>query len=326
MDFDNRLIEPNEDKYFYNHYIDLIKSLNDIYQEDVVDIESIGVLIRQNTHKIMLITFDTKQISVDDVVKILRNNNKVAFIHTSKFTGQYAFVLIVNSASVYKTLRDNKFIKSNWILSINFSGINTHDHYYGESHGNPSIKKIDKSDGPAYDLITNNCKCGYFKGRHLDIGCGSGYHCFMLAEFPELMELIGIYISERSIEAAKKEHLNENTDYKCKFKCGNILDEINQFDENSFDSAHSFHTFEHFWPSDLDDIITGILRVLKPSGFITIIVPLEHNHESIGHKSWFTIESLCEVFTRNGFEIEVAKLLNSQSIVSIYRKPKKNEC
>jgi SAM-dependent methyltransferase len=78
--------------------------------------------------------------------------------------------------------------------------------------------------------------------------------------------------------------------------------------EEKVDLVFSNHAFEHF--ADLDGVMGGVLRVLKPGGYLFIVVPTYFKNKSAMSKRWmnsshyslFTHNSLNSVLTRYGFE------------------------
>jgi SAM-dependent methyltransferase len=74
------------------------------------------------------------------------------------------------------------------------------------------------------------------------------------------------------------------------------------------DLVFSNHAFEHF--ADLDSVIQGVSRVLKPGGHIFTAVPTYFSNRSRDSKAWmnsahyslFTHQSLNQLLARHGFE------------------------
>jgi SAM-dependent methyltransferase len=74
------------------------------------------------------------------------------------------------------------------------------------------------------------------------------------------------------------------------------------------DVVFSNHSFEHF--SDLDDVMRGIVRIIKPRGFVMTVVPTYRENRSTLSKRWmnsshysiFTHASLDQLFSKYGFE------------------------
>ena len=77
---------------------------------------------------------------------------------------------------------------------------------------------------------------------------------------------------------------------------------------NQVDLIFSNHTFEHL--ADLDDVMLGIRKVLKPGGHIFTAIPTYYRNRTTNSKGWmnsahyslFTHRSLNQLFARYGME------------------------
>jgi SAM-dependent methyltransferase len=73
------------------------------------------------------------------------------------------------------------------------------------------------------------------------------------------------------------------------------------------DLCVSNHAFEHF--ADLDGVMQGVRRILRPGGYLFIVIPTyRHNKSSLSrrwmnssHYSLFTHQSLSQLCARHGF-------------------------
>ncbi len=102
------------------------------------------------------------------------------------------------------------------------------------------------------------------KGKHLDIGCGTGE--FLNACKNAGYNTKGIEPSELARTQAIKNYsldVSENTD-------------LSQFENNLFDSISMWHVLEHI--PNLNETLKHLSRILKVNGKIIIAVP--------NHKSW----------------------------------------
>jgi len=78
--------------------------------------------------------------------------------------------------------------------------------------------------------------------------------------------------------------------------------------EEKVDLVFSNHAFEHF--ADLDDVMGGVLNILKSEGYLFIAIPTYFNNKSSLSKAWmnsshyslFTHNSLNNMLSRYGFE------------------------
>jgi len=105
----------------------------------------------------------------------------------------------------------------------------------------------------------------------LDYGCGNGVHAVWLAESAD--ELIGIDLSERSLEIAKK-RIEKLGDREERAVFLTMDCEKMEFPENYFDIIFDGGTFSSL---DLKKVLPEVARVLKPDGFLLGIETLGHN-------------------------------------------------
>jgi SAM-dependent methyltransferase len=81
---------------------------------------------------------------------------------------------------------------------------------------------------------------------------------------------------------------------------GDIYEIIKAFPDDSVDEIHSFHFFEHI--PDVPGLLTQLSRVIKPTGYIEIVVPHFSNayfYSDYTHKSFFGLYSMSYLVTDN---------------------------
>jgi ubiquinone/menaquinone biosynthesis C-methylase UbiE/peptidoglycan hydrolase CwlO-like protein len=105
----------------------------------------------------------------------------------------------------------------------------------------------------------------YVAGKNvLDIACGEGYGCALLAAVAE--SVVGVDINSEVVEYATKEY---STHKNIRFMVGSC-DSI-PLPDNSVDVVTSFETIEHH--DKHEEMMQEIKRVLKPSGVLIISSP-----------------------------------------------------
>jgi len=124
----------------------------------------------------------------------------------------------------------------------------------------------------------------YIKGKIvLDLACGSGYGSNMMAAYAS--HVIGVDISEKTVQEARKKYLRENL---C-FKAGNAT-AIPQ-DNGSVDVVVSFETIEHL--TGHKEMLMEIKRVLKPDGMLIMSSPDKKYYSDIpGYRNPFHLKEL----------------------------------
>jgi SAM-dependent methyltransferase len=108
--------------------------------------------------------------------------------------------------------------------------------------------------------------CG-IEGRLLNVGCNVGNLEFFIREkgiSPDMLQLIGVDIVEKTIEVAKSRDIPGTT-----FRVGNALNL--DFPSKTFDAAIMMEVIEHI--ADQVKAIREIARVLKPGGIILLSTP-----------------------------------------------------
>lgn len=130
-------------------------------------------------------------------------------------------------------------------------------------------KKMDPQNGLLLEHIARYEFARQFaKGRVLDIACGSGYGSELLCTGNDgLDEIVGIDISEESIEYAKEHYSYSNTSYYVDDALNRNLHRV----YGQFDTVISFETIEHFEGDKV--FVENIHNLLKPGGKFIVSTP-----------------------------------------------------
>lgn len=109
----------------------------------------------------------------------------------------------------------------------------------------------------------------YAVGRVLDIACGTGYGCHMVAKERkrEVTELIGVDIDEETIRYASREYHHQ----KVAYVQGDAADPALPDRLGVFDTILSFETIEHVRDDRL--FMNNVHRMLKPGGTLVLSSP-----------------------------------------------------
>lgn len=167
----------------------------------------------------------------------------------------------------------------------------------------------------------------YIHGSCCDIGCNHGACTLHLLEFRQVTQICGIDINQAALEVACELAAKASPSIPISYYVANIVD--NKFDENTFDFIMSFHCLEHIYPDDIDNVVKGMYRTLKHDRFVLISIPYDHAYPDPQHVAFYTVDTLCDLFERNGFEtIECMKdnRWNEKNLLTgIFYKPKNIE-
>ena len=121
-----------------------------------------------------------------------------------------------------------------------------------------------------------------FEGKTvLDLGCGYGWHCEYAAQHGAV-KVIGVDISEKMLEEARKSHNKGNIVYIC-----SPIEDIDM-DEASFDIVVSSLAFHYL--ADYGEVVDKIHKILKPGGYL--VFSAEHPvFTSEGSQDWYYDEN-----------------------------------
>ena len=137
---------------------------------------------------------------------------------------------------------------------------------------------------------------------HLDIGCGTGE--FLKSCKDRGVNVTGIEPSESARKMAINNYgldIKENTD-------------LNQFDNNTFDSVSMWHVLEHIY--NIHETVNSLSKILKNDGVAIVAVPNHKSYDSKYYKKYwaawdlpihinhFCPETIERLFKTNGFTLE----------------------
>lgn len=128
------------------------------------------------------------------------------------------------------------------------------------------LKFKDERTQPAFDLANRIALESPLK--ILDIGCGPGNSTMVLKDkFPNAY-ILGVDSSKDMIDSAKKSY--DNID----FKLLDVSSELNKLDKD-FDVVFSNACFQ--WIPNNNKLLTEVMNLLKPNGFLTVQIPFNYN-------------------------------------------------
>jgi len=154
-------------------------------------------------------------------------------------------------------------------------------------------------------------KYGIWKGKGIDLGCGTGWYTKHISEHG--YQMVAIDNSSLLVEEAKR----NNRDNNAVIKTGDILS--TEFDSESFDFAYCINSLHHL--GDDEALVAGlseIQRIIKKGGlflvyelntfflfrvYLNYIFPLTNKIDSFGGENWIEPKKLFK-FTQGLFEIK----------------------
>lgn len=138
----------------------------------------------------------------------------------------------------------------------------------------------------------------YIYGRVLDIACGTGYGCHMVAKERkrEITEVIGVDIDEETLYYANREYNHQKVTYVK----GDVLDPHLPGQLGEFDVILSFETIEHVKEDQI--FMDHLYQMLKPGGTLVLSSPFGRGRgmptSEPYHFHQFTPEEFEDLFTR----------------------------
>lgn len=107
---------------------------------------------------------------------------------------------------------------------------------------------------------------GFVKDKRiLDLACGAGHGCWLLAQEGGASEVIGCDIKKESIRYANHRHKHPRVDFR-------VADGLQLDVPDRFDAIISFETIEHV--SDPLRMLRNFYRSLAPDGFLLVSTPI----------------------------------------------------
>ncbi len=125
-------------------------------------------------------------------------------------------------------------------------------------------KKILQNLGYYYSKKLENSD--FCDGKIMDVGCGFGEMCLILArEFPDC-EIVGVDLSVPLLDYARDSISGETIRNRVKFEIGNV--EKMNFEDDSFDVVFNVNMVH--WVNDPISMLNEIERILMPEGWLFI--------------------------------------------------------
>ena len=157
-----------------------------------------------------------------------------------------------------------------------------------------------------------------------DLGCNSGYACFMLAE-SNVEEVVGFDIQPQAIafaDTVNRKKFPQSVSRKVWFVQADLKN-VTGYD-NYFDTIYSFHTLEHIYDDDLDSVLAEAYKTLKPGGNFIVSLPYKKNWDCAEHVNYFnSLDSLDIRLIKANFikvELYLDPRTNGKAITGIYEK------
>lgn len=139
--------------------------------------------------------------------------------------------------------------------------------------------------------LFNNAICA-------DLGCNHGACTLLLHEFNPL-QVDGYDINREALTIAETTAQEIGVFNKTNFIETNLTDIPVQ--DAQYDVITTFHTLEHIYMCDVDNVVKEMYRILKLNGFVLISIPYKTNYPDPCHVAFYDEISLRELFEKHNF-------------------------
>jgi ubiquinone/menaquinone biosynthesis C-methylase UbiE len=155
-----------------------------------------------------------------------------------------------------------------------------------------------------------------------DMGCNHGSCTLLIHDFNPF-HVDGYDINEQALSVARKTSYDMNLHFKTNFINTNLVSI--PVEDKQYDVITTFHTLEHIYPCDAENVLREFFRVLKPSGHVLISIPYKHNYPDPCHVAFYDEQSLKELFEQIGFTsvycIEDNRWIEKGLLTGLFQKP-----
>lgn len=131
-----------------------------------------------------------------------------------------------------------------------------------------------------------------------DLGCNHGSCTVLLHDFNPL-HVDGYDINTSALQIAERIANDYSVIDKTNFIEANLTDI--PVEDAQYDILTSFHTLEHIYECDVDDVIKEMNRILKPKGHVLISIPYKKNYPDPCHVAFYDEVSLRQLFEKHEF-------------------------
>lgn len=131
-----------------------------------------------------------------------------------------------------------------------------------------------------------------------DLGCNHGSCTVLLHDFNPL-HVDGYDINKKALQVAEQTASDYGVSHKTNFIEANLTDI--PVEDEQYDIIVTFHTLEHIYESDVNQVIREMNRILKHQGHILISIPYKHNYSDPCHVAFYDEITLKDLFEKNNF-------------------------
>lgn len=153
------------------------------------------------------------------------------------------------------------------------------------------LSTIEQSQSEAHKKYWANHYWKGFKGKILDVGCGTAW----IEKYkPDNIEYFGIDKDADLVKFCKSKNINVKKASITKIP----------YDDNFFDGIFALYILEHLTPKECGEAFEEMHRVIKQGGIIKIIVPTNHKKfwDEFTHVRPYTKIAIRDLLECNGFE------------------------
>lgn len=129
-----------------------------------------------------------------------------------------------------------------------------------------------------------------------DLGCNHGSCTVLLHDFNPL-HVDGYDINQKALQVGEQTAIDYGVSSKTNFIEANLTNI--PVEDEQYDIIISFHTLEHIYECDVDNVIKEMNRILKPQGHILISIPYKYHYPDPCHVSFYDEITLKQLFEKH---------------------------
>lgn len=148
-----------------------------------------------------------------------------------------------------------------------------------------------------------------WNSRVLDLGCGTGYGSYLLAQ-SGAAHVVGVDGNSAAVMHAQTWFSHP----RVTFETGDIGEDLHVFDEHGFEMVVAFEILEHVL--DLQNVMRNIVKCLVPNGTLIMSVPvIPTTMTNLWHRRDFTQEDILDLLWQD-FDVRETWVQNSWIFVA----------
>lgn len=132
-----------------------------------------------------------------------------------------------------------------------------------------------------------------------DLGCNHGSCTILLHDFNPL-QVDGYDINHKALSVAKQLAEELSVVDKTNFIHADLTNI--PVEDEQYNIITTFHTLEHIYLCDIDNVVREMYRILKHNGYVLVSIPYKNNYADPCHVAFYDEVSLRKLFETHKFK------------------------